>query len=262
MIIDSHVHLRGELIPPDEYASWCRQYSEALGASYKVALIPFCEKWSYYPNRDEVQQGHEILARYLESYPDLFYGWAYVNPADPDFALQEIERWVATGHFIGIKLWVAKKCSESVVVPILQRAAQLRVPVLQHAWDKSTGQLKDESLSMDVALAAQSVPNCSIIMAHLGGFWQRALKAVSPYRNIHVDCSGGWAHAGAIEKAVTLLGSERVLYGSDAPLRDIPTQMSKVFGANIATSDKRKILSENFLRLTAHARRISPNANH
>lgn len=262
MVIDSHVHLRGELIPASEYASWCNQYSDALGCPYKVALIPFCEKWSYYPDEREVRHGHEILMRYLEAYPDLFYGWTYVNPSDPDCALAEIERWVANGPLLGIKLWVAKKCSDPIVLPILQRAAELQAPILQHAWDKSVGQLADESLSLDLVQAAHAVPGCSFIMAHLGGFWQRALKTVAPYRNISVDCSGGWAHAGAIEKAVKLLGSDRVLYGSDAPLRDIPTQMAKVFGATITASDKQKILSRNFLRLTANSGRFSTDANH
>jgi len=86
-------------------------------------------------------------------------------------------------------------------------------------------------------------------MAHLGGFWPKALKEIAPYPNVHVDCCGGWAMAGCIDKAVALLGKERVLYGSDAPLRDIPTQMGKVLGARISESAKRMILAENFERL-------------
>lgn len=186
---------------------------------------------------------------YLEKYPDLFYGYIYVNPADEESAMDLIDQYVVQGPCIGIKLWVAKKASDPEGLAIYKKAADLKVPVLQHAWDKAVGQLENESKPEDVAIAAQEVPDCKIIMAHMGGFWQKGLKVIAPYKNVYVDCSGGWAMTGAVEKAVDLLGAERVLYGSDLPFRNLPTQLSKVLSASIPKAAKRKILGKNFLEL-------------
>jgi predicted TIM-barrel fold metal-dependent hydrolase len=52
-----------------------------------------------------------------------------------------------------------------------------------------------------------------------------------------------------VEKAVEVLGAERVLYGSDAPGRNYAAQLAKVQYAEISEADKALVLGGNAVRL-------------
>ncbi len=54
---------------------------------------------------------------------------------------------------------------------------------------------------------------------------------------------------GTIEYMVKELGSERVLYGSDAPMRDPFPQFGWVVYADISEEDKKNILGRNMQRI-------------
>jgi predicted TIM-barrel fold metal-dependent hydrolase len=54
---------------------------------------------------------------------------------------------------------------------------------------------------------------------------------------------------GIVEKAVEVLGAERVYYGSDAPGRNYAAQLAKVRYADISDRDKALILGGNAARL-------------
>ena len=59
------------------------------------------------------------------------------------------------------------------------------------------------------------------IGAHAGGDFEQGIAAVRDCRNVCLDLCGFDPAAGVTELAVSELGADRVLYGSDAPLRSI-----------------------------------------
>jgi predicted TIM-barrel fold metal-dependent hydrolase len=71
------------------------------------------------------------------------------------------------------------------------------------------------------------------------------VKAARGLRNVWVDTSGGAPEAGLVEYAVEQVGADRVLYGSDGPIRDLPVAIARVTGAAIAEEAKRAILHDN-----------------
>ena len=123
------------------------------------------------------------------------------------------------------------------------------MPVLQHAWLKTTGNLPGESTPFDVADLARRHPLARIIMAHLNGVGYRGIEAVVDVPNVVVDTSGGDPESGLVEAAVHRLGARRVVYGSDAPIRHFGVTMNKVLGADIPDEAKRSILWDNALRV-------------
>ena len=149
----------------------------------------------------------------------------------------------------GIKLWVARRATDSGLDPIMQRAVALDVPVLQHAWEKTTGNLEGESFPWDVADLARRHPRARIIMAHLNGCGLRGLAAVADCPNLVVDTSGGDPEWGMVEAAVDILGPARVVFGSDAPIRHFAVQMGKTLGTDLSAEIKRDILWNNTVRL-------------
>jgi predicted TIM-barrel fold metal-dependent hydrolase len=86
-------------------------------------------------------------------------------------------------------------------------------------------------------------------MAHLGGGGWRGVQDVKPYPNVLIDTSGAQPQAGLVEYAVRELGADRVLFGSDWPIRDFATQMARVTGARLPERDRRRILGLNAARL-------------
>ena len=86
-------------------------------------------------------------------------------------------------------------------------------------------------------------------MAHLNGCGLRGLAAVADCENLVVDTSGGDPESGMVEAAVDILGEDRVVFGSDAPIRHFAVQLGKTLGTDLSDAVKRKILWNNTAKL-------------
>ena len=200
------------------------------------------------PTMDQCREANDYVLKMRDIAPDVFLPFCYVNPMFPDDSVAEIDRCVGAERMCGVKLWVARRATDFGLDPIMQRAVELDVPVLQHAWEKTTGNLPGESFPWDVADLARRHPKARIIMAHLNGCGLRGLEAVADCKNIVVDTSGGDPESGMVEAAVNVLGPERVVFGSDAPIRHFAVQMGKTLGTSLPDSVVKDILWNN----TAH----------
>jgi hypothetical protein len=152
---------------------------------------------------------------------------------------------------VGIKLWVAKRCNDPALDPIVQLATQLQIPIYQHTWLKITGNLPGESTPSNLADLAGRHPEATLLCGHAGGDWEHGIRAVRPFKNIYLETAGGDPTAGIVEMAVRELGAERVIYGSDAGGRSFASQLAKVEAAEIPERAKEKILGGNLRRLLA-----------
>lgn len=201
------------------------------------------------PNPAQWREANDYVLRMRDALPGVFLPFCYVNPAFPEEAVAEIERCVVREQMVGVKIWVARRAIDPKLDPILSKATTLGVPVLQHAWRKTIGQLEGESRPADVADLARRHPQARIIMAHLNGVNPRGLDEVVEWPNIAVDTSGGDPESGMVELAAGRLGANRVLYGSDAPIRHFAVSLSKILSADLPESLKREMLWNNAARL-------------
>jgi predicted TIM-barrel fold metal-dependent hydrolase len=181
--------------------------------------------------------------------PDVFLPFCYVTPAFPDEAVAEIERCVDGERMVGVKLWVARRATDTGLDPILEKAVDSDAPVLQHAWLKTTGNLPGESTPADVADLARRHPKARIIMAHLNGAGLAGVEALIHTPNVVVDTSGGDPESGMVEIAAARLGTDRVVYGSDAPIRHFGVTLGKILGADLPEMVKRDMLWNNMARI-------------
>jgi len=243
-IWDVHCHLSGvKGDTPEARADELIKYADRMGISRMCVFMGM--DWSYEPTAEKlVQENNEVL-RAIKHRPDRLFGFAYVSPQHVQASLDEIERCVAEGPMVGIKLWVAGHCSGAQIDPIIARATELNALIFQHTWIKITGNLPGESTPMDLAAMAARHPKAKIICGHSGGDWEQGLRAVRPHNNICVDLGGGDPAAGFTEMAVRELGPERVLFGSDAGGRSFASQLAKVYAAEIEQESKDLILGEN-----------------
>jgi len=202
------------------------------------------------PDEKQIRQANDVTRAMLERRPDVYEGFCYLNPAhDPAFLNGEIDRCLVHGGFRGIKLWVSVNARDPRVDPILERAGELGVPVLFHAWYKTVQHLYHESDPSDIAHLAARFPEVSLIMAHLTGGGVRGVLDVKPFPNVYIDTSGSQPHAGLVEFAVRHLGARRVVFGSDVPGRDFAVQKARVLAARITDRQRDLILGGNAQRL-------------
>jgi hypothetical protein len=252
-VLDIHVH-PVQCFGPYAVASvqedvrWLTESAQRSGVT-KMCIFSLYPSTPYEPTPDQCRQANDYVLTMRDVAPEIFLPFCYVTPAYPDEAVAEIDRCVRGEQMAGIKLWVARRATDPGLNPIMDQAVQLDVPVLQHAWLKTTGNLPGESTPADVADLARRHPDAQIIMAHLNGAGLRGLEALVDVPNVVVDISGGDPETGMVETAVARLGMDRVVYGSDAPIRHFGVTMNKVLGADISADVKQAILWDNAARI-------------
>ena len=250
-IWDVHCHLASPLKGATPEARLGRLLEVADRMGIRRLCVYMGMKWSYDPSPDEFRKQNDQAVAAIRRYPDRAFGFVYINPKHPRESLDEINRCIADGPMVGVKLWVAMRANDSLLDPIVERATELKAVVFQHTWIKVAGNLAGESTPMDLAVLAGRHPTAKIICGHTGGDWEQGIRAVRAQPNISVDLGGGDPVAGVTEMAVRELGPQRILYGSDAPGRSFASQLAKVQGAEIPNDAKNQILSANLKRLLA-----------
>jgi predicted TIM-barrel fold metal-dependent hydrolase len=247
-IWDLHCHFSGVTgTNVSERAEKIVEYADRMSIHRLVFFMGW--PWSRDPQPDEFRRQNDQVLEVLSKWKNRLLGFAYVNAQHPQASLDEIERCVVKGPMVGIKLWVARKCSEQAIDPIIKRCGELKAAIYQHTWLKAQGNGLGESTPMDVAVMAARHPGVSIICGHTGGDWTRGIRAVRAMKNVSVGIGGSEPTAGFVEMAVRELGAERVIFGSDAGGRSFASQLAKVQGAEIDRDAKALILGGNLRRM-------------
>lgn len=198
------------------------------------------------PTDAQIRLINDDTAWLMRQYPGYVTGFCYVNPVLGGHAVtREVDRCTARG-FRGIKLEIANNARAACMRPVMAAAERHGLVVLQHAW--SMTKIRQRSFHTDpedVATLARRWPRVRIIMAHLTGCGVRGVMAVKDCPNVVVDTSGAAPEAGIVEYAVAQLGAERVLYGSDVPIRDFGVALARITGSRLKADTQRKILYDN-----------------
>jgi predicted TIM-barrel fold metal-dependent hydrolase len=124
--------------------------------------------------------------------------------------------------------------------------------VMLHVGDKI---VTDHNLSTPKKVAAihAAFPKLKIIAAHMGGyrFWEEAYEVLAG-KDVYIDTSSAieYMDHAMIQKIISRHGSERVLFGSDFPLRS-PKEEYEILDRFrwLRTSDKENIAGLNCAKL-------------
>jgi predicted TIM-barrel fold metal-dependent hydrolase len=248
-IWDVHCHLTAVAgRTPEERMVALLGYASRLGIE-RVCLSMGLRLLTHPTPDDLRRQNDEVLAA-LSHHHDRAFGFCYASGEHVEASLREIDRCVRDGPMVGVKLWVARRASDPVLDPIVERAAALRAPILQHTWFKTDGtQQKDESTPADLAALARRHPQARFICGHSGGTWELGIRAVRDVENVAVETAGFDPTTGFLEMAVRELGAERVVFGSDAAGRSFASQLAKVTGADVPQATRRLVRAGNLRRL-------------
>lgn len=223
------------------------KFADRLGIERLVLSMGFPLHENPAPERLRFENDQVLAA--LRRWPDRTLGFVYLNPNHAEFSIEEFDRCVRDGPMVGVKLWVARRCNGPELDPIVQRAAAMKAPILQHTWLKVSGNLPGESTPYDVVELARRHPDATIVCGHCGGDWEQGIRVVRATRNVCIELAGSDPSNGFVEMAVRELGAERVVFSSDAGGRSFASQLAKVIGAQIPEAARKLVLGDNLRRL-------------
>jgi hypothetical protein len=246
MIIDSHTHVDeapayGWFDPPEMIIGLLdeAEIDRAVIMTYRDAPGP-------------EERVIEYIANAVQKYPDRFIGYARMNPRYGDEAVELFDRAIRDYGLRGLKLHPVSYVMHPVSEPtldLIRHAAKLNVPTLFHCGDE------EFTLPLQVAEAAEAVPEAKIIMGHMGGYFhvKDALRVAKRHPNLILETSA-MPYPRMIKQAVDELGIERILFASDGPGCDPTLEVEKVLRAGLSPEQEELIFRGNIERLLGYAK--------
>jgi predicted TIM-barrel fold metal-dependent hydrolase len=198
---------------------------------------------------EDYRQGNREVAKYVERYKGRFRGSCVITPFRIDEALREIEECHKQFGFV----WVGEFCNYMTGykydtpewAEVMKLTTRLNLVIQIHTNTR------------EMQYLAQNFPETAIVFPHFGAnrddIFQR-IAIVAQHKNAHIDVSGsGVERVGILERAVTEIGADRVLYGSDFTINEPSAVVARVKNAFLTAEDREKILYRNVERLLARA---------
>ncbi len=249
-ILDVHTH--PILFEENETRKECAriiEYARKFGYERMVVLGDVL-RFGKAPTEAQVTIINDWTIKNLDWFPDFFIGFCFLNPVLGRAAVRrEVKRCVDRG-FKGIKLEICNNARDRVMGPVMELAEEYDIPVLQHTADMTVLKARKwHSDPADTALLGRRYPTAKIIMAHLTASGLRGTLEIQDVPNVYVDTSAYLPFAGRLEFALEKLGADRVLYGTDLVIRDIPAQLGRILGTKMSDEDRDKILYANAANL-------------
>ncbi len=250
MLIDIHGHPPRTEADAPRYLDALRRWDSRLLVSH---LGPRATGWLNEPEIHEWRLGNDECAELVSQHRDVLAGYVYVNPAHTREALEEMERRLIGQRdtFVALKLWVAVRCSDPRLDPLMDFCAAHAVPVLQHTWMKvgadgpGSGNLRGESTPLDLLALARRHPKVKFFGGHTGGDWEWGVAALKHVDNVWLDVAGGEVSGGYAEIALRAVGAGRIVYGTDVPGRSVPSQLAKILCLDVSSDDLDRMLWKN-----------------
>lgn len=239
LIIDSHVHYM-------KVEGFKRSVEEELLAIMdrlkinKAVLMPL---EALFPFRG-VQENERIIS-VSRKFHGRFIPVVTVNPWKND-AVDELRGLLSKGAK-ALKLHPLVQGFtpiNEIVYPILDLAEKSSIPVIFHTGTPIY------SMPLQVLEVALTYPELNIVMGHmgLGEYWWDAIRAAKRADNVYLD-TAGVRYLPVLEKAVKVIGAERILYGSDMPFLSPELELEKIRLLRISEHEKESILGLNAQKL-------------
>jgi predicted TIM-barrel fold metal-dependent hydrolase len=247
-IWDVHCHPNAAGATPEQRIEHTLRYADRMGIERLCIFMG--HPWDAHPAPALLRSTNDDILAMVRAHGDRVFGFVYLNPHYLKESLQELERCVADGPMVGVKLWTAVKASSPELDPIVERATQLQARILQDSFIYSyTQPVATSTVPEDVAVLSARHPGVPLICAHTGANWELGIRTIRASRDVYAEVSGSEPMNGFVEMAVRELGAQRVLYGSDSNGRSFSSQLSKVLDAEITEEEKQLILRDNLRNL-------------
>ena len=193
------------------------------------------------------EAGNEIVAEMWER-SERVYPYVLIDPNYVTDVAAVVKKYHAEMKMPGIKMFrgrIGRRYNDPVFDPWWEFANE------NHLFGLMDSGYYPEYLA-DMEELAQKYPNVAIFLDHGGSNFPRAeafAALAKKYPNVYIQLTYTSVTEGVIEYMCSLGLADKVMYGTDAPMRDPRPQLGWVAYANISVEDKKKILGENMRRV-------------
>lgn len=222
-----------------------RQRAQAVDICLTVvsaihALIPY---------GGDVLRGNEDARQAAEQYSDICF-WAVLDPQRSD-TVRQAESLLRHPRCKGLKIHPREHGYEICEQGdrIFEFAVDHQAVILSHSGNRGCN-------PEDFVPFVNRYPEASLILGHLGNSEDDSLSRQvyalkrAEHGNLYVDTSSARSiTSGLVEWAVSEVGAEHIVFGSDTPLYFAASQKARVEYAELTEQAKRTILFENAARL-------------
>ncbi len=204
----------------------------------------------------ELERGLEEDCIAFEKSAGRILSYYVFDPNRSDESIELMERYADRRIFKAIKLhpsFHGVYADDSRYEAVWEYAQDHRLPMMSHTWAISAHNASQKySYPPLFEKYIARYPGVNFICGHTGGRYDgimQTVKLADAHHNVYMDTAGDVYNNRFIEFLAKEVGSERVLFGSDAFWMDARTQLGMILGADIALEDKENILFHNALRL-------------
>lgn len=196
----------------------------------------------------DYKTGNEDTLQAMQELGEAVIGYAVLDPNYVTDWQAELRYYYLQNGCMGIKPYYPRMrvpYNDPWFRPWWEFGNAHRLFALMHPSDNFVQEMED---------LASRYPDITFLLAHSGWTWKVARQHVGLARafpNCFLEITFTSVLGGVIEYMVREVGSERVVYGSDAPMRDPAPQFGWVAFADIDEQDKRNILGRNMQRILA-----------
>lgn len=253
MIVDCYTHAwespdeLGRAVPPRDTARpsfWQRGAFEGAG---------FQKHWTAAQPADvtivvgfksrfvDAEISNEKLAAYVASHEKRLVGFAGIDPADSQRAIEEMQRTSRDLKLAGVAVAPAAQGyhpTDSRAMLVYAEAAKLGLPVLFHTGVHPRSAAKLE-YAQPVLLdeVARELPDLRIVIAHLGFPWvNETLMLLAKHEHVFAETSWvlhqPWQAYTALLSAYQFGVVDKLLFGSGFPYASVSQCIEEIYGVN------------------------------
>ena len=203
-------------------------------------LTVFCSHYAL----DYAEFEEEYNLNEAKRHPDYFMAYHSVIPRRTDFK-KTVERFEKNRrHYFGFKFHAdfhATPFTDDAYAPFLEYMDANGLPALLHTWGGSANDGADI-----VKKVADRYPKATFICGHsFHGDWLRGAEVTRDCPNMMCELTAVTDNCGAIELLCDVVGSDRILFGTDLPWFDTHQGIGAVLSADIGDGDMRNIFYRN-----------------
>lgn len=201
--------------------------------------------------KSQVTSIHEYIHTLQEESDGSLIGFGTLHPDMTEIEIENEVNNILRLGLRGIKLHPDFQhiAADSSAVFSMAEKAQGRLPLLIHAGDYRYGFSHPDQIRR----LALSYPKLTVIAAHFGGWsqWNKSPDQLAGLPNVYVDTSSSLAFLSEdkVREIIERFGDGHVLFGSDYPMWDIQSELTRLFRLGLSGESLRKILHDNAAEL-------------
>lgn len=246
LVIDAHAHIThdkaegvGFLHIPYGDAQSMVDRAKLMGID-QMCISGFLAVWTDY------EEGNKIVVDAMKRFPKFYNGYAALQPQYVKDWKKEFQQWHVRDKMGGLKPYHPRTFipyNDKAWAPWFEYGNRIHAYALIHPSPNLVPEVND---------LARKYKNISFILAHSGASFpdaRLAIEVAKKYPNVYLEITLTAVTYRVIEFMVKHVGADRVLFGTDQPMRDPIPQFGWMAYSHCTYEEKKKMFGLNMQKI-------------